>query len=281
MTLWSIVGCTMGLVYLSATLTGNASPQVVPYSELVNHLQSKTVTTALFEEGSSHLYFNLQRTEDSPPLAVNRGDAAAAEQASEDGKDLTASMTLAQEGLMDMPGERNGESDGNTIATASDVSSAAAKKAQRRGVSSSRWAYSTRRVKNDEAFLLPLMRDAGVRYSSAPQSMSAALKTVLITVITLWIPLSPLLWLLHRQMSQNSSNGKKRRNVSRLVKFEDVAGVDIAKAELMEVRLVSVKLQVWCNCSACGSYAFVPRNCSCSMDPPHSLGTKVCFSYVC
>jgi hypothetical protein len=36
-------------------------------------------------------------------------------------------------------------------------------------------------------------------------------------------------------MSQNSSSGKKRRTVNRSVKFEDVAGVDIAKAELMEV----------------------------------------------
>ncbi|CAM6104055.1 unnamed protein product [Calypogeia fissa] len=237
MMLWSIMGCTMGLVYLSASLTGNASPQVVPYSELVVHLQSKTVTTALFEEGSSHLYFNVQEEGEVPAVVEANGGVDAAEQISSagDGKELTASMALAQEGLMDIKNERTEELGENTLRTSSEVSVPKKSITAQKRIAKPKWAYSTRRVKNDEAFLLPLMRDAGVQYSSAPQSISAALKTVLITVITLWIPLSPLLWLLHRQMSQNSSNGKKRRNVNRLVRFEDVAGVDIAKAELMEI----------------------------------------------
>jgi ATP-dependent metalloprotease FtsH len=58
---------------------------------------------------------------------------------------------------------------------------------------------------------------------------------MLFTVVSLWIPLSPLLWLLHRQISGNNSSAQRRRSKSRLVNFTDVAGIDTAKAELTEI----------------------------------------------
>ncbi|BBN10342.1 hypothetical protein MPTK1_5g02750 [Marchantia polymorpha subsp. ruderalis] len=169
--LWSIVGSTLGLGLLCSRLTGAAAPRLVAYSDLVDHLQTRTVTTALFEEGSSNVFFNV--ADESAPVA---------------------------------------------------------------GAGAPAWQYTARRVRNDETFLLTAMRDAGVKYSSAPQSMSASLKAVLITVVTLWIPLSPLLWLLHRQLAQTGASSQRRKkSVSRPVKFDDVAGVDLARAELMEI----------------------------------------------
>ncbi|KAL0332184.1 UNVERIFIED_CONTAM: putative inactive ATP-dependent zinc metalloprotease FTSHI 3, chloroplastic [Sesamum calycinum] len=54
-------------------------------------------------------------------------------------------------------------------------------------------------------------------------------------LLTLWIPLTPLMWLLYRQLSAANSPAKKRRPSNQLVCFEDVEGVDSAKVELMEI----------------------------------------------
>jgi ATP-dependent Zn protease len=97
------------------------------------------------------------------------------------------------------------------------------------------WKYSTRKIDHDEKFLVSLMREKGVTFSSAPQSVLMSMRSTLITVITLWIPLIPLMWLLYRQLSAANSPAKKRKPNSETVGFEDVQGVDSAKVELMEV----------------------------------------------
>ncbi|PIA57517.1 hypothetical protein AQUCO_00600318v1 [Aquilegia coerulea] len=68
------------------------------------------------------------------------------------------------------------------------------------------WQYSTRKIDHDENFLLTLMREKGTAYSSAPQSAL----------------ISP---------------AKKRRPTNQIVSFNDVEGVDTAKAELLEIVL--------------------------------------------
>ncbi|XP_078438119.1 cell division protein ftsH [Wolffia australiana] len=97
------------------------------------------------------------------------------------------------------------------------------------------WEFSTRKIDRDEGFLLGLMREKGVVYSSAPQSPLMAIRSLLITILSLWIPLTPLMWLLHRQLSAANSPAKKRKPATQLVDFDDVEGVDAAKAELMEI----------------------------------------------
>lgn len=97
------------------------------------------------------------------------------------------------------------------------------------------WKYVTRKVDHDEKFLLGLMREKGITYSSAPQSALKSMRTVLLTIITLWIPLTPLMWLLYRQLSASNSPAKKRRSKNPTVGFDDVEGVDSAKDELVEV----------------------------------------------
>jgi ATP-dependent Zn protease len=97
------------------------------------------------------------------------------------------------------------------------------------------WQYVTRRIENDEAYLLGLMREKGVSYRSAPQSMSASLRATLFTILSLWIPLAPLFWLMYKQFSSSNSSAQRKHLGSIAVKFKDVAGVDEAKAELVEV----------------------------------------------
>ncbi|KAF5748885.1 ATP-dependent zinc metalloprotease FTSH 6 chloroplastic [Tripterygium wilfordii] len=110
----------------------------------------------------------------------------------------------------------------------------------RNGASSPEWQYSTRKIDHGEKFLLSLMREKGTTYSSAPQSVLKSMRCTLITVISLWIPLTPLMWLLYRQLAAANSTAKKRKPVNQLVSFDDVEGVDAAKAELMELRVSCV-----------------------------------------
>ncbi|XP_020573741.1 probable inactive ATP-dependent zinc metalloprotease FTSHI 3, chloroplastic isoform X1 [Phalaenopsis equestris] len=98
-----------------------------------------------------------------------------------------------------------------------------------------KWQYVTRKIDHDENFLLGLMREAGTTYSSAPQSALASMRNILITIISLWVPLTPLMWLLYRQLSSASNIAKKRRPSNQTVSFDDVEGVDAAKEELMEI----------------------------------------------
>lgn len=190
--------CTCFLAAVLLRVTAGPAPKTVQYSDLIDHIHARTVTSALFEEGSQSLMFNLQ-----PEAAVD--ETRSVEQVGGATEASSSGTVLLEKVKVQQP---KGE-----------------------------WQYVTRRVRNDEAYLLGLMREKGVRYSSAPQSISASFRSMLFTVVSLWIPLSPLLWLLHRQISGNNSSAQRRRSKSRLVNFTDVAGIDTAKAELTEVLL--------------------------------------------
>ncbi|EPS67754.1 hypothetical protein M569_07016, partial [Genlisea aurea] len=97
------------------------------------------------------------------------------------------------------------------------------------------WEFSCRKIDHDESYLLSLMRERGVSYGSAPQSVVMSLRTMLITVLTLWIPLTPFMYLLYRQLSAANSPTAKRRPRNEFIGFGDVEGVDAAKIELMEI----------------------------------------------
>ena len=85
------------------------------------------------------------------------------------------------------------------------------------------------------------MREKGVVYSSAPPSVLMSIRSILITILTLWIPLTPLMWLLYRQLYSANGPAKKRSPSNQDVNFDDVEGVDSAKVELMEVCFFTIQ----------------------------------------
>lgn len=210
----ALLTCTCTLAATFLRVSAVPAPQDMPYSELIDHIHARTVTSALFEEGTQCLLFNTQpAVNEEPPV--------------QEVVELLPSASVEEvRGVQQVAASNEAGVSGNKL---KDYLST--KKAQRK----SKWEFSTRRVRNDEAYLLGLMREKGVRYSSAPQTLSASFRSLLITVLSLWIPLSPLMWLLHRQISGNNSSAQKRRSASRLVNFQDVAGIDTAKVELSEV----------------------------------------------
>lgn len=187
----------LGLFFVFLKCTSRPASVDVPYSEFVSNLQSGSVPAVQFEEDSRYIYFN-----------KNSDDQTAAE-----GLSLTADDLEARaQGSKSTSSERG-----------------------RGGTYVLKWRYSTRRINHDESFLLGLMREKGTAYSSAPQSALKLLRSLVMTLITLWIPLAPMVWLLYRQFYSGNSHAKKRRPSKQSVSFDDVEGVDSAKLELMEV----------------------------------------------
>lgn len=206
-TLWTLISVVLGMCYLFLKLTAMPSPKVVPYSDLITSLQNGDVMRVLFEEGSRRIYYNTNfgSDEDTTMLEDNSLDGNVEEAKSDD--------TVV--GEVKSP---------NVL-----------RKLTKTKVSTPQWQYSTRKIDHDESYLLTLMRDKGTAYSSAPQSVLMSMRSILITLLTLWIPLTPLMWILYRQLSAANSPAKKRRPRNQLVSFEDVEGVDSAKVELMEI----------------------------------------------
>ncbi|XP_022134382.1 probable inactive ATP-dependent zinc metalloprotease FTSHI 3, chloroplastic isoform X3 [Momordica charantia] len=205
------VSIVLGLCYLFLRITAVPPSKSVPYSDFVTSLQNGTVTKVLLEEGSRRIYFNrsftesIQGSDSKPPL----GDIS-------DGSD---------KGMND----ESGTVQSPRVNLLTKISR------RRSRAVTPEWQFSTRKVDRDEKFLLSLMREKGTTYSSAPQSVLMSMRTTLITIISLWIPLIPLMWLLYRQLSASNTTAKKRKPNSPMVGFDDVEGVDGAKVELMEV----------------------------------------------
>ncbi|KAL2241633.1 probable inactive ATP-dependent zinc metalloprotease FTSHI 3, chloroplastic [Sesamum indicum] len=209
-TLSTSVSVVLGLCFLFLKITAMPTPKVVPYSDLIMSLQNGSVAKVLFEEGTRRIYYNTK-------LWNDKGSETEVDKSSSYGEsvlDNNADKDVARDNL-------GGKNMLVKLTKSRDSSSA--------------WEFSTRKIDHDESYLLSLMRDRGTSYSSAPQSVLMSMRGMLITVLTLWIPLTPLMWLLYRQLSAANSPAKKRRPSNQLVCFEDVEGVDSAKVELMEI----------------------------------------------
>ncbi|XP_043704348.1 probable inactive ATP-dependent zinc metalloprotease FTSHI 3, chloroplastic [Telopea speciosissima] len=213
-TLSTSISVALGLCYLFLRLTAMPSQKIVPYSDLIMNLQSGSVSKVLFEEGSRRIFYNIKtQVPESTQLEFQSpsGDMPSVADRDFVGNDDTENRKVTGDNLL--------------------------RRFSRTRPSIPEWQYSTRKIDHDENFLLSLMREKGTAYSSAPQSVLMSMRSILITVLTLWIPLTPLMWLLYRQLSATNSPAKKRRPSNQTVSFEDVEGVDAAKLELKEIVL--------------------------------------------
>lgn len=205
-TISTCVSLVLGLCLLFLKVTSRPPPKVVPYSELVASIQNGVVPKVLFEEGTRRIFYNTNP--DSAQISENEVSAPQPRVTEDDSGNSNKKI-------------REGVSVWTKIS---------------KGQSPARmWQFSTRKIDHDEGYLLALMREKGTSYGSAPQSFVTSMRSLLITVLTLWIPLTPLMWLLYRQLSAANSPAKKRMPANQLIGFEDVEGVDTAKTELMEV----------------------------------------------
>lgn len=205
------ISVILGLCYLFLRLTATPSPKVVPYSDLITSLQGGSVSKVQFEEGTRRIYYN-----------TNLWSLKNA-QTGDDNSLVPDESTIITEESKDIDSNKGGRNVFSKISKAQG--------------STPVWQFSTRKIDHDEGYLLSLMREKGTAYGSAPQSALMSIRSLLITMLSLWIPLTPIMWLLYRQLSAANSPARKRKPSNQVVGFNDVEGVDAAKVELMEIVL--------------------------------------------
>lgn len=211
-TLSACISVVFGVCLLFLKLTATISPKVVPYSDLIASLNSGLVTKVMFEEGTRRIFYN---TNSCTTKHTQISDAEVLVPVQEEVSGSSVDNDLVN---------KHAQVRGNDFAKMSKGKS-----------SNPEWQFSTRKIDHDEGYLLTLMREKGASYASAPQSVLLSIRSLLITVLTLWVPLTPIMWLLYRQVTAANRPAKKLRSSNQLIDFEDVEGVDTAKIELMEV----------------------------------------------
>lgn len=100
----------------------------------------------------------------------------------------------------------------------------------------------TRRIKanSEHASLIPLLEAQGVDFGTTSTPMTAAASRGIFTAVVLWLPMLPLMLLLRSMMqgrgSSKSKDAKQReQSQQKRITFSDVAGVDTAQTELVEL----------------------------------------------
>eukprot|EP00798_Chlamydomonas_sp_ICE-L_P016886 gene16886-23161_t len=99
--------------------------------------------------------------------------------------------------------------------------------------------FYVKMAEKNDSFLVSRILACGVEFSIIKTSFSAALSKVFLTALALWLPLTPLLFIMKRILDDRNTAGRKKKNSgiaeNVTTTFADVAGVDGAKLELMEV----------------------------------------------
>lgn len=100
------------------------------------------------------------------------------------------------------------------------------------------YKFYTRHI--PDAHLISHLRDANVEFGILRTSLRSQISRILTTALAVWLPLLPMFIMMRRLIGRSGDMKGKRNSKEKgkgvpIVKFNDVAGVDIAKKELQEV----------------------------------------------
>ncbi|KAF5769792.1 putative AAA+ ATPase domain, ATPase, AAA-type, core, AAA ATPase, AAA+ lid domain-containing protein [Helianthus annuus] len=102
-----------------------------------------------------------------------------------------------------------------------------------------KWKFYTRNVADDKYQLIKMLKDQGITYGSDPELLSDSMKNFAFTMLQLapyWFMLGVQGFQLYHQMNLGKMT-KRKPSKKQSVTFDDVEGVDSAKAELLEIVL--------------------------------------------
>ncbi|KAJ9508516.1 hypothetical protein QJQ45_012046 [Haematococcus lacustris] len=246
----------------------------VAYSDFYTLLDSGRVRAARLESGVGRMYFDMQplttpapaaaaQAATTPVPALTASDLAvasaalksssahstlspAAAAAAASGTRGSAATAVAPGAALAPDSAEAVESSPAAAGAAAPVTAAAAPAAHQAAPMRFQKQYVVKLAERSDSLLVAKILAMGVEYSVLKQTFLSALATTLTTTLAVWIPLLPLLFLFRRIMEDRSSSRKKKsdgRAQPVLTTFADVAGVESAKVELMEVVSVMKKVK--------------------------------------
>ena len=184
------------------------APPTVLYSHFVKDLSAKKVAAVRFEEGTGRILYELKEgaATSAPPKPTPPGKP---------------------KGKLNILQQRQQQA--GAIATENAaVSTVSIPK---------RTILQTKRIPDEK--LMTRLEAAGVEFGSIAAPATSVLSKGALTAMALWIPLVPLYFMFRNMANKQGGGGnaKKARAPSneKPVTFDDVAGVDAAKAELVEL----------------------------------------------
>ncbi|WIA09955.1 hypothetical protein OEZ85_010168 [Tetradesmus obliquus] len=205
-------------VRYTAIVQARTAPKEVLYSDFMTLVESGRVRAARLEAASSKLYFECQ------PVAAAAAAAAPA----------SSSAAQASTRNSKQPQQPAAAAAAGTSTAAAAAAAAVLPAASKRPL---RKSFYVKLADRHDPVLVGKILTAGVEYGVVRATFQQQLQQMLLTVLALWIPLIPLLFLAQRLV--DNRNGTRRAksanpNAPR-VTFADVAGVASAKEELREV----------------------------------------------
>ncbi|KAG2432568.1 hypothetical protein HXX76_008912 [Chlamydomonas incerta] len=226
--------------------TPRITPREVLYSDFVTMLDVGRVRAARLEAGTSRLYFDVKPLQPPPGAAAVAATAAATATAAVVGS-TEAAVAASAGGAA--AGSAAAAAGAATAATAAGAAGAAPAGAAAAAAAAPRSRfqkqYYIKLADKHDPVLMGRLLQAGVEYAVLRASFQAAAANAFLTALALWLPLLPLVFLLRRIIDQRQGTSRAKKSSNRpdtpSTTFADVAGVDAAKQELLEV--VSVMRQ--------------------------------------
>lgn len=203
----------MAVCYLVLKSKGSKC-KTVPYSDLLKGLQDGSVTRVQFKENSRSIMYNSDPQSSKSALVLKKGKITAVN-LQEMVTSMLAKLSRKPELLPESHHEKNRE--------------LVVRQAPNRG-----WQYSTIYIDDDYRELLDLMKQKGTTYGLDPEPFLVSAGRRVFSTLLNQAPSWAMLSLVAHGIGGGGSIARKPSKTD-TVTFDDVEGVDEAKAELMEV----------------------------------------------
>mmetsp|Transcript_4482 Transcript_4482/g.12213 ORF Transcript_4482/g.12213 Transcript_4482/m.12213 type:complete len:653 (-) Transcript_4482:463-2421(-) len=251
----AIISITFVLVAMSREVfvsRNRLTTKEVLYSQFVTLLDSNRVKAARLESGTGRMYFELYPKEQPAPASSSSSSSPSTSLTTSSGAPAAAAASqstaaAAQEGVQTSraAASSTSSSSSNSLPQAAEASTSASSAAAGAASSSTSSAparfkkqYVVKLADKNDYLLASKVLASGVEFGVLKQSFTSAIANVFLTALSLWIPLTPLFFLMRRILDDRSGTKKKRSDSKAQAvstTFRDVAGVDSAKEELLEV----------------------------------------------
>lgn len=213
------ISVAMGVWYLFLKSKGSKC-KVVPYSDLLKGLQDGSVTRVQFKENSRRIMYN------SKPRGFESSEVL---------KKGTNGMFKFQETLATLLTKLSKkhhvlpESHRSRIDNDGKKKELIVNQVPNRG-----WQFSTRYIDDDYRELLDLMKEKGTTYGLDPEPFLASTGRRVFSTLLSQAPSWAMLFLVAHGLGGGGTIARKPSK-NDTVTFDDIEGVDAAKAELMEI----------------------------------------------
>lgn len=205
------ISLAMAVSYLVLKSKGSKCKDV-PYSDLLKGLHNGSVSRVQFKENSRRIMYN------SNPQSS---------QVSKKGRDVTVNL---QEIVTTMLAKLSRKHEGMPIDADEKNRELVARQVSNRG-----WQFSTRYIDDDYMELLNLMKEKGTTYGLDPEPFLISTGRRVFSTLLNQAPSWAMLLLVAHGLGGGGGSIARKPSKNDTITFDDVEGVDDAKAELMEV----------------------------------------------